>query len=161
MREVALDRVRDGSTTLVEVERVLGQAVEEVVPETRNGPPRILVVDDDADARLLVRSLMEQEGFEVLEAGDGDKALETLKRDADVAMVILDLDMPGLGGRELLNVIRGTVATAAVPVLIRTGIGTPRDEAELLDAGADEFVSKTTDSARLMARVRAVLRRAV
>jgi type II secretory ATPase GspE/PulE/Tfp pilus assembly ATPase PilB-like protein/ActR/RegA family two-component response regulator len=161
MREVALDRVRDGSTTLVEVERVLGQVTEEVVPEARTGPPRILVVDDDADARLLVRSLMEQEGFEVLEAGDGDKALETLKREADVAMVVLDLDMPGLGGRELLNVIRGTVATAAVPVLIRTGIGTPRDEAELLDAGADEFVSKTTDSARLMARVRAVLRRAV
>ena len=161
MREVALDRVREGHTTLVEVERVLGQALDEVVASPRQGPPRILVVDDDADARLLVRSLLEREDYEVLEAADGDKALDLLGRDPDVAMVILDLDMPGIGGRELLNVIRGTVATAAVPVVIRTGIGTARDEAELLDAGADEFVSKATDSTRLMARVRAVLRRAV
>ncbi|MEJ2539747.1 MAG: ATPase, T2SS/T4P/T4SS family [Gemmatimonadota bacterium] len=162
MREVALERVRDGRTTLVEVERILGQELDDPVgAEAETGPRRILVVDDDADARLLVRTLMEQEGFEVLEAQDGERAIDELARHSDVSMVILDLEMPGLGGREVLDVIRGTVATSAVPVLIRTGIGTNRDEAELLDAGADEFVRKTTDTARLMARVRAVLRRSI
>ena len=161
MREVSLELVREGRTTLVEVERVLGQEVDDAPADGRSGVQRILVVDDDADARLLVRTLMEQEGFDVLEAPDGDKALEVLDRESDVSMVVLDLDLPGLDGREVLNVIRGTVATAAVPVLVRTGVGTDEDEADLLDAGADEYVSKTTDTARLMARVRAVLRRSV
>jgi len=161
MRDVALGLVEAGRTTLVEVERVLGQEADDSPEDRPSGPQRILVVDDDADARLLIRSLMEQEGFEVDEAPDGDRALKFLEKDPDVSMVILDLDMPGLDGRETLNVIRGTVATAAVPVLVRTGTGTDADEATLLDAGADEYVTKTTDTARLMARVRAVLRRSV
>jgi DNA-binding response OmpR family regulator len=66
-----------------------------------------------------------------------------------------------MNGRELLNHIRGSVDTAAVPVLIRTGTGTEKDEVDLLNAGADDFVSKAADSTRLMARVRAVMRRAV
>jgi DNA-binding response OmpR family regulator len=161
MREVALELVEAGRTTLVEVERVLGQESDDSPDENRAGPQRILVVDDDADARLLIRTLMEQEGFEVEEAQDGDRALKLLEGEPDVSMVILDLDMPGLDGREILNAIRGTVATAAVPVLVRTGVGTDEDEADLLDAGADEYVTKATDTARLMARVRAVLRRVV
>jgi CheY-like chemotaxis protein len=161
MREVALELVEEGQTTLVEVERVLGQDSDDAPDRGPSGPQRILVVDDDADARLLIRTLMEQEGFEVIEARDGDRALEHLEREPGVSMVVLDLDMPGLDGREILNVIRGTVATAAVPVLVRTGVGTEEDEADLLDAGADEYVTKTTDTARLMARVRAVLRRSV
>jgi DNA-binding response OmpR family regulator len=161
MHEVGLDWVRQGKTTLVEVERVLGQMLEEEEAQEEEGPPRILVVDDDEDARLFTRSLLEKEEFEVQEAEDGHAAMDILKVDPDFSLVILDLKMPGLDGREVLNLIRGSVDTAALPVLIRTGVGTPRDEAELLDAGADDFMAKSVDSARFVARVRAIIRRSL
>jgi type II secretory ATPase GspE/PulE/Tfp pilus assembly ATPase PilB-like protein/ActR/RegA family two-component response regulator len=161
MHEVAMEYVAAGRTTLVEVDRVLGQVFEEAPREKKGGPPRALVVDDEANARLLVRTLLEQEGFRVDEAADGREALDILKVDHSYSLVILDLLMPGMDGREVLEHIRGSVDTAALPVLIHTATGSERDEAELLDAGADDFVTKATDSARLMARVRAVLRRAV
>jgi DNA-binding response OmpR family regulator len=69
--------------------------------------------------------------------------------------------MPGPSGREVLRDIRSQVDTMALPVMIRTGTGTEKDEAELLDAGADDYVTKTTDVTRFLARVRAVLRRSV
>ena len=69
--------------------------------------------------------------------------------------------MPSLDGRQVLDLIRGSVDTAALPVMIRTGAGTERDEAVLLDAGADDFVMKSVDSARFVARVKAVIRRSL
>ncbi len=161
MHEVALDWVRLAKTTLVEVERVLGQAIEDEPEDEVKGPPRVLVVDDDEDARLLVRTVMQKQGFEVTEAKDGFQALEILKIDPEYSVVILDLLMPGMNGREVLQKIRSAVDTAALPVLIRTGTGTERDETELLMAGADDFIPKTADPSRLLARVQAVLRRSV
>ncbi|MDT8368454.1 MAG: ATPase, T2SS/T4P/T4SS family [Longimicrobiales bacterium] len=161
IHEVGLELVKAGRTTLVEVERVLGQVIEDEEAQEPSGPPRLLVIDDDADARLLVRTVMEKEGFEVTEAKDGHEGLDILRDDPAFSIVILDLMMPGLDGHEVLHQIRGSVETAALPVLIRTGTGTERDEEELLLAGADEFVPKTMDPARLLARVRAILRRAV
>lgn len=161
MHEVALDWVRLAKTTLVEVERVLGQAIEDEPDAEEKGPPKVLVVDDDADARLLVRTVMEKQGFEVTEAKDGFQALEILKVNPEFNVVILDLLMPGMNGREVLQRIRSAVETAALPILIRTGTGTERDETELLMAGADDFIPKTADPSRLLARVQAVLRRSV
>jgi len=161
IHEVGLELVKQSRTTLIEVERVLGQVIEDEEKVEESGPPKLLVVDDDADARLLVRTVMEKEGFDVTEARDGHEALDILKEDPEFSIVILDLMMPGMDGHEVLNQIRGSVETAALPVLIRTGTGTERDEEELLLAGADEFVPKTMDPARLLARVRAILRRAV
>ena len=69
--------------------------------------------------------------------------------------------MPGLDGRQVLQQIRGSVDTAALPVVIRTGTGSDKIEAELLEAGADDYVEKSVDANRFMARVRAVLRRAM
>lgn len=162
MHEVSLDWVREARTTLVEVERVLGGQLED---ETRTREAekraRILLVDDDDDARLLIRSLLEKDDYKVREAEDGHKAMDILKVDSDFSLVILDLSMPGMDGREVLNQIRGSVDTAALPVLIRTGVGTSRDEAELLDAGADDFLSKTVESERFLARVRAIIRRSL
>jgi type II secretory ATPase GspE/PulE/Tfp pilus assembly ATPase PilB-like protein/CheY-like chemotaxis protein len=162
MHEVGLDWVRQGKTTLVEVERVLGAVIEEQeAAKEEEGPPRILLVDDDEDARLMMRTLLEQEAFEVHDAEDGHKAMDILKVDPDFSLVILDLRMPGMDGRELLNLIRGSVDTAALPVLIRTGAGTAQDEADLLNAGADDFVSKSVDSPRFVARVKAIIRRSL
>ncbi len=129
--------------------------------QEERGAPRILLVDDDEDARLLMRTLLEKEGYEIEEAKDGHQALDILKVDPDFSLVILDLVMPAMDGKELLNVIRGSVDTAALPVLIRTGSKTARDEAELLDAGADDFVTKSAGGDRFVARVKAIIRRSL
>lgn len=161
LHEVGLEWVAQAKTTLVEVERVVGHGLDDLAGEVAAGPPRILLVDDDEDARLLMRSLLERDGYEVDEAEDGHKALDLLKVDQDFQLIVLDLAMPGLDGRQVLDQIRGSIETAALPVLIRTSTGSDVLEAELLEAGADDYVEKSVDANRFMARVRAVLRRAM
>ncbi len=162
MHHVALDWVSQSKTTLVEVERVLGQDLEEESSyEEEQAAPRILIVDDDEEARLTVRALLEREEYEIWEAESGHKAKEILKTDPNWSLIILDLKMPGVDGREVLQLIRGSADTVAIPVMIRTGTGTEHTEAELLEAGADDYIPKSVDPARFMARVRAVLRRSL
>ena len=159
MHQVALEWVSQGKTTLVEVERVLGQQVEEEREDAeQKGPSRIMLVDDDAGARLMMRSLLEKEGFEVQEAEEGARALALLKEDPNFSLLILDLSMPGMDGHEVLDKVRGSVDTAALPVLISTGTGNEKVEAELLEAGADAYLDKSVDASRFVARVKAVLR---
>src|SRR5690606_31205806 len=145
----------------VEIERVLGQNVDESAGEGERGPPRILLVDDEPQARLLMRTLLEREGYEVHEAEDGYKALDFLTHDQTFRNLVLDLSIPALDGRQVLDRIRGSVETSALPVLIRTGTGSDELEAELLNAGADDYVDKSVDADRFLARVQAVLRRSV
>ena len=162
MQLVALDWVTQGKTTLVEVERVLGQTIEDEVEKADpKGPPRILVVDDDQDARLMMKTLLEKEDYEITEAEGGQQALDILSADPDYSLVVLDLKMPDVDGRALLQHIRGAVDTLALPVLVRTGSSSAKVEAELLEAGADDYVRKSVDSKRFLARVRAVLRRSL
>ena len=161
LHEVGLEWVGQAKTTLVEVERVLGQGLDDLGGEVESGPPRILLVDDDEDARLMMRTLLERDGYEVEDAEDGHKALDLLKSDHDFKLIVLDLAMPGLDGRQVLDQIRGSIDTAALPVLIRTATGSDVLEAELLEAGADDYVEKSVDADRFMARVHAVLRRSL
>jgi type II secretory ATPase GspE/PulE/Tfp pilus assembly ATPase PilB-like protein/ActR/RegA family two-component response regulator len=161
MHEVGLEWVTRGKTTLVEVERVLGQTLDEEAARGEQGPPRVLLVDDDPEARLMIRSILEKDGCQVEEVEDGRAAVGALEEDADYNLVVLDLQMPGMSGREVLDHVRGSVRTAALPVLIRTGTGSDRMEAELLEAGADDYVDKSVDPERFLARVHAVLRRAL
>ena len=161
MHTVAADWIAEAKTTLVEVDRALGQLAADEAIEEDVGPPRVLVVDDDEEARLMVHAILETEGYEVSMAKDGFEALDTLKVDPDFNLVILDLSMPGLDGRKVLDRIRGSKDTAAIPVLVSTAFGSETIEAELLEAGADDFLEKSVDAQRFLARVRAVLRRAV
>ena len=162
MSEVALEWVTQAKTTLVEVERVLGQQIEDEGEKGEDvGPFKIMLVDDDSDARLMMRNLLEKETYEVHEAEGGTQALDLLKADPNFSLLILDLSMPGMDGRELLDKVRGNVETAALPVLIRTGTGDDRLEAELLEAGADDYLDKSVDAVRFVARVKAVLRRSL
>ena len=162
MHTVGLDWVREGATTLAEVERALGQVLEEQERAVEEGGPgKILLVESDEDARAPLRNLLENDGFEVQEAVDGHQALDILKADPDFSLVVLALAMEAMDGREVLNAIRGSVDTAALPVLIRTGSGTSSEEAELLDAGADDFVIEPVGADRFLARVRAIIRRSL
>ena len=161
IHQVALDWVAQGKTTLVEVDRALGRQTTADDVEEDVGPTRILVVDDDEEARLMAASILEAEGYEVSIAKDGYEAVERLDADPDFNLVILDLSMPGMDGRKVLDRIRGSKDTAALPVLVSTAFGGEEVETELLEAGADDFLEKTGDAKRFLARVKAVLRRAV
>jgi CheY-like chemotaxis protein len=151
----ALERVRAGETTLREVERALGfppRAPEAPAP----GPA--LVVDDEAGDRLLVGAVLAGMGLEVVEAEDGIAALTLLEK-IRPSLVVLDLGLPGMPGREVLGRIRSAEVTRGVPVIVLTGSSRPEDEILLLDEGADDYVLKPVVNSRLEARVRAVLRR--
>jgi type IV pilus assembly protein PilB len=159
LRENAVERVRQGETTLEEVERVLGDAgTDQAGSEPQQ--PLVLLVDDDHVSRTLARKVLEKSSFRVVEAGDGLAALAQLDAGPAPALMVVDLDMPEMGGREVLARVRQTVATAGLPVLVLTGSGTEEMEAELMEAGADDYIRKPLEPARFVARVRAALRRA-
>lgn len=131
-------------------------------PKTPHAEPparRVLVVDDDADARLIIRSLLEREGFVVDEASNGAKALDMVASGRQYELMTLDLYMEGVHGLGVLQQVRAHVPTAALPVLVTTGSDDPTVHMRLLDAGADECVVKPVDPPRFLLRVRSVLRR--
>ncbi len=121
--------------------------------------PKVLVVDDDADTRLMLHGVLEQQGFRVDEAEDGTQAMEMLTAGDRYDLVTLDLQMEEMHGLEVLRRIRTSVATANLPVVVATGSDSPAVEMELFEAGADDFVVKPVDPPRFLLRVRAVLRR--
>jgi CheY-like chemotaxis protein len=157
--EVGLDRVRRGDTTVEEIERVLG-----IVPvryESADAVGPVLLVDDEEQDRALARNVLERMGFQVVEATDGAAAQSAIEKgDEDYSLVIMDLYMPGMDGTALLRTLRQSLSTQSLPVIVLTSSANPRDELELLEAGADDYLVKPIDAGRLEARVRAVLRRA-
>jgi two-component system KDP operon response regulator KdpE len=116
---------------------------------------RILVVDDEPDIRKVVRDALEREGHEVATAIDGRDALDCLGA-AEFALVVTDLSMPRVDGLALVQEIR---RTSAVPILILTVRSEEREKVRLLDAGADDYITKPFGVAELSARARALLRR--
>jgi DNA-binding response OmpR family regulator len=117
---------------------------------------RILVVDDDPAMVGMVTMLLGSEGFEVTTAYDGEVALRRFQDDGP-DLVMLDMNLPRLGGDEVCRRIR---AVAATPVIMLTGRKEEEDKARLLDLGADDYLTKPFGKKELVARVRAVLRRA-
>jgi len=160
MRDAALERVTSGETTLEEVERVLGDGGGDVALAAAPAAPHILVVDDDNVNRMMAKALLEKQGFRVTEAKDGIEALERLESATDLQAMVLDLDMPRLGGAEVLERVRHAKATAALPVIVLTGSESGDTEVEMMERGADDYVRKPIDGPRFVARVRAALRRA-
>jgi CheY-like chemotaxis protein len=118
-----------------------------------------LVVDDDPLNRMVVQSLLAKNGFRVSEAADGLEALERLRERPECALIVLDLEMPRMGGIELLSRLKASVATAGIPVVVLTGSEDAEAEARLIDLGADDYIEKPVNQARFLARVRAMLRR--
>ena len=121
--------------------------------------PAILVVEDEADIAGLIRFNLEQEGFLASVVDDGEKALDAIKRHAP-ALVVLDLMLPGLSGLEVCQRLRHDAATARLPILMLTAKGAEVDRILGLEIGADDYVTKPFSPRELVARVRALLRRA-
>jgi DNA-binding response OmpR family regulator len=120
-----------------------------------SAPLRVLVIDDDADIRLLLRQLLERAGFAVGEAADGKTGLRRLFADVP-SLVILDVSMPELDGYQTLERIRDL---SDVPVLMLTARTQELEKVRGLSAGADDYVAKPFGRQELLARVQALLRR--
>jgi two-component system alkaline phosphatase synthesis response regulator PhoP len=120
---------------------------------------KILIIEDDGDIRELVRVNLQGEGFQVLEAQDGELGLALARRER-VALVILDLMLPGVGGLEVCRRIRAGERGARVPVLMLTARSSEADKVVGLEIGADDYVTKPFSPRELVARVKALLRRA-
>jgi phosphate regulon transcriptional regulator PhoB len=120
---------------------------------------KILVVEDEPDIRKLVQYNLAQERFKVLEAEDGEQALKILQRDRP-HLLILDLMLPGLSGIELCRILRDRTDTARLPILMLTAKAGETDRVLGLEMGADDYLTKPFSPRELVARVRAILRRA-
>lgn len=119
---------------------------------------QILIVEDEADIRELLRFNLEREGFSVLEAADGNEALK-LARQHLPDLMLLDVMMPGPDGFEVCRLLGAQVETAHIPVLMLTARGEEMDRVVGLSLGADDYVVKPFSVRELMLRIRAVLRR--
>ena len=117
---------------------------------------KILVVDDESRMRKLVRDFLVKSNFEVLEAGDGEEALDIFYKDKDIALIILDVMMPKMDGWQVCREIR---AYSKVPIIMLTAKSDERDELLGFELGVDEYISKPFSPKILVARVEAILRR--
>ena len=117
---------------------------------------KILVVDDEARMRKLVKDFLTIKGYQVIEAGDGEEAVEIFFQQKDIALILLDVMMPKMDGWEVLKTIR---LHSKVPIIMLTARGEERDELQGFDLGVDEYISKPISPNILVARVEAILRR--
>ncbi|MDO4323851.1 MAG: response regulator transcription factor [Lachnospiraceae bacterium] len=117
---------------------------------------KVLVVDDESRMRKLVRDFLVKKDFEVLEAEDGEKALDVFFDNKDIALVILDVMMPKMDGWQVCREIR---SYSQVPIIMLTAKSDERDELLGFELGVDEYISKPFSPKILVARVEAILRR--
>lgn len=116
---------------------------------------RILVVDDDPQIRRVMRTTLTGAGYEVEDARTGEETLEKL-RASRYDLMLLDMNMPGIGGLETCRQVRAGSDMAIVMLTVRN---TEQDKVQALDAGADDFITKPFSTPELLARIRAALRR--
>ncbi len=176
--ESGLIRFWNGVTSYEEIHRVLGETQEHADDQPNEGttdaraqragnaplPTRgaderltILLADDDAQMRRLVKSVLERDGFRVLEAADGLDALDIVSGH-HLDLVILDQDMPRLTGLGVLEELRSKFGTAGTPIIMLTA-RTDNTESQAFELGAQDYLTKPFQPRSLLARVKAVLKR--
>lgn len=119
-------------------------------------PLKILVADDEARIRKLVKDFLNAKGFSVIEAANGEEAVDIFFKQKEIALIILDVMMPKMDGWETLKTLR---KYSQVPVIMLTARGEERDQLQGFDFGADEYMVKPFSPKVLTARVEAMLRR--
>lgn len=117
---------------------------------------KILVVDDESRMRKLVKDFLSKRNFVVIEAGNGEEAMDIFYQEKDIALIILDVMMPKMDGWEVCREIR---KNSKVPIIMLTARGDERDELLGFELGVDEYISKPFSPKILVARVEAILRR--
>lgn len=119
---------------------------------------KIVIVDDEVLVRESVRLALDHAGYFVIAVGEPGRALETLRLEKP-DLIIMDLYMPGLDGRELIRSIKSDPAIAATPVVLFTGSSEPIDVVSGLDSGAVEYLAKPIDGEVLLAKVERIIGR--
>ncbi|MBI4706830.1 MAG: response regulator [Candidatus Omnitrophica bacterium] len=119
---------------------------------------RILIVDDDADIRDVLKLTLSEENYEILEAKDGEEALKIINSKT-LDLVLLDYKIPKIDGRQVCRLIKKDLLLSHLPVIMVTGKGDINDKVGGIDAGADDYVVKPFEPKELLARIRMVLRR--
>ena len=117
---------------------------------------KVLMVDDEARMRKLVKDFLAIKGYKVIEAEDGEQAVDIFFKEKDIGLVILDVMMPKMDGWEVLKTVR---QYSQVPVIMLTARGEERDELLGFELGVDEYISKPFSPKILVARIEAILRR--
>ena len=117
---------------------------------------KILVVDDESRMRKLVKDFLTKKNFQVLEAGDGEEAMDIFYKEKDIALLILDVMMPKMDGWQVCREIR---QYSRVPIIMLTAKSDEKDELQGFDLGVDEYITKPFSPKILVARVEAILRR--
>lgn len=117
---------------------------------------KVLVVDDESRMRKLVRDFLIKKDYEILEAADGEEALDVFYENKNISLVILDVMMPKMDGWQVCKEIR---SYSDVPIIMLTAKGEENDELQGFDLGVDEYISKPFSPKILVARVEALLRR--
>jgi len=139
---------------------VVGETTEDLPMPSSSERHRMLVVDDDSVCRRVARKMLLDAEFDVVECTSGEEALERLKTDERIDLVVLDLGLPGMQGDEVLRLMRGSPATSSLPVIVLTGSPDPELEVRLMEEGADDYIRKPIEPRRFTTRVKAALRRA-
>ena len=156
MRERALALVAEGVTSLDEIDRVL--ASDDVVAAYSGNKKRVLITDDDRITRMLLKLLLEKDGYEVLEGENGRHAVEIAHRERP-DLLIIDLMMPEMDGYQAIAQVRKDVSLATLPVMVLTAEDGPGTELRVLELGADDYIIKPFEPAILLSRVSAAFRR--
>ena len=117
---------------------------------------KVMVVDDESRMRKLVRDFLVRQDFDVIEAGDGEQAVDLFFEEKDIALIILDVMMPKMDGWQVCREVR---ETSKVPIIMLTARSEERDELQGFELGVDEYISKPFSPKILVARVNAILRR--
>ena len=117
---------------------------------------KILVVDDEARMRKLVKDFLTIKDFRVIEAEDGEQAIDIFFKEKDIALIILDVMMPKMDGWEVCKTIR---RFSQVPIVMLTARSEEHDELQGFELGVDEYISKPFSPKILVARIEAILRR--
>jgi two-component system alkaline phosphatase synthesis response regulator PhoP len=120
---------------------------------------KILIVEDDKDIIKMLEYNLKKEGFKVVAASDGEDALDLAVRQHP-DLILLDLMLPGMDGLEVCRALKGESKTAAMPIIMLTAKSQESDKVVGLELGADDYVTKPFSPRELIARIKAVLRRA-
>lgn len=117
---------------------------------------KVMIVDDEARMRKLVKDFLQKQNYEVIEAADGEEAIDKFFAEKDIALILLDVMMPKMDGWQVCREIR---QYSKVPIIMLTARGDERDELMGYNLGVDDYVSKPFSPKILVARVEAILRR--
>jgi len=156
MRETAVALVAGGTTSIEEINRVL--ATGRVPAATARQKRRVAIVDDDPVTRLLVKRLLEVDGYDVLEGENGYQAIDLARRERP-DLLLVDLLMPEMDGYQAIAEIRKDLSLVSLPVIVLTAEGSSGVEQRVLELGADDYLVKPFEPDVLLSRVRAGLER--